>query len=267
MHTCPLATPGTPPVPHVGGPILPPGAPTVLIGGLPAARVGDMLICVGPPDTIALGSPTVLIGNMMAARQGDQTAHGGVITIGLPTVMIGVPGSGGTVGNPGRAAGFFPGQQANKDTCALMTTQGIVQQSTGATFTEGQMQAIGVASGAYTVCNGTTNEATVMTAAGIPATLQQNPTMPDIIAALAQNRAVVVGLDARPIWGSNAPNPLGHAIRVTGVDLDSNGNPTAVHINDTGSGQANQTVPIATFQNALSQWGGGRMATSNNPVP
>jgi uncharacterized Zn-binding protein involved in type VI secretion len=86
MHTCPMVT-GV--VPHVGGPILPPGCPTVLIGGMPAARVGDMATCVGPPDTIAKGSATVLIGNMPAARLGDNTAHGGVIVLGCPTVMIG----------------------------------------------------------------------------------------------------------------------------------------------------------------------------------
>lgn len=89
MHTCPMVTPGTPPVPHVGGPILPPGCPTVLIGMLPAARVGDMAVCVGPPDVIALGSFTVVIGGMPAARMGDMTAHGGVIVMGCPTVMIG----------------------------------------------------------------------------------------------------------------------------------------------------------------------------------
>ncbi len=90
MHTCPMVTPGVPPVPHVGGPILPPGCPTVLIGGLPAARVFDMATCVGPPDTIAPpGSPTVLIGGMPAARMGDMTMHGGVIAVGLPTVLIG----------------------------------------------------------------------------------------------------------------------------------------------------------------------------------
>ena len=89
MHTCPLATPGTPPIPHVGGPILPPGCPTVLIGGVPAARVTDMAVCVGPPDSIAMGSPTVLIGNLMAARIGDPTVHGGVIVVGCPTVIIG----------------------------------------------------------------------------------------------------------------------------------------------------------------------------------
>jgi len=86
MHTCPLFNG---PVPHVGGPVTGPGVATVLIGGLPAAVVGDLLVCVGPPDTIAMGSTTVLIGNMPAARQGDITAHGGVIVMGHPTVQIG----------------------------------------------------------------------------------------------------------------------------------------------------------------------------------
>jgi uncharacterized Zn-binding protein involved in type VI secretion len=91
MHTCPMLT-GV--VPHVGGPILPPGEPTVLIGMLPAARATDMATCVGPPDTIAMGSPTVLIGNLMAARMGDPTVHGGVIVMGEMTVMIGISGQG-----------------------------------------------------------------------------------------------------------------------------------------------------------------------------
>lgn len=86
MHVCPMVT-GI--VPHVGGPILPPGGIPTLIGGLPAARVGDMCVCVGPPDVIAMGSFTTLIGGLPAARMGDMTAHGGAIVLGLPTVLIG----------------------------------------------------------------------------------------------------------------------------------------------------------------------------------
>jgi uncharacterized Zn-binding protein involved in type VI secretion len=85
MHTCAMVT-GV--VPHVGGPILPPGCPTVLIAGMPAARAGDMAVCAGGPDTIAMGSTKVMIGGMPAARMGDMTAHGGVITLGAPTVNI-----------------------------------------------------------------------------------------------------------------------------------------------------------------------------------
>jgi uncharacterized Zn-binding protein involved in type VI secretion len=88
MHTCPMATPGTPPVPHVGGPIIK-GQPNVMIGFMPAARVSDTCICVGPPDVIAKGSATVMIGFLPAARIGDNTVHGGVIVAGCPTVMIG----------------------------------------------------------------------------------------------------------------------------------------------------------------------------------
>jgi uncharacterized Zn-binding protein involved in type VI secretion len=86
MHACPAVT-GV--VPHVGGPILPPGGVTVLIGSLPAARMGDMATCVGPPDSIIKGSATVMIGGKPAARMGDSCAHGGTIVLGLPTVMIG----------------------------------------------------------------------------------------------------------------------------------------------------------------------------------
>ena len=75
-------------MPHVGGPISL-GAPTVIICGMPAARIGDMAVCVGPPDTIAAGSATCIIAGMPAARLGDSTAHGGVIVVGAPTVLIG----------------------------------------------------------------------------------------------------------------------------------------------------------------------------------
>ena len=85
MHTCPMASPN----PHVGGPVSGPGIPTVLIGGMPAAVLGDMCVCAGPPDSIIMGSGTVLIGGKPAARMGDSTAHGGVIVLGCPTVIIG----------------------------------------------------------------------------------------------------------------------------------------------------------------------------------
>ncbi len=84
-HGCPMVT-GV--VPRVGGPISV-GCPTLIVGGSPAARIGDMAISVGPPDVIAMGSSSVLIGGSPAARIGDMTAHGGVVVVGIPTVMIG----------------------------------------------------------------------------------------------------------------------------------------------------------------------------------
>ncbi len=92
MHVCPMITVL---VPHVGGPITGPGCPTVLIGGSPAAVVGDLCVCVGPPDSIVLGSTGVFIGGKPAARMGDMTVHGGSIVLGFPTVLIGEVGGGG----------------------------------------------------------------------------------------------------------------------------------------------------------------------------
>jgi uncharacterized Zn-binding protein involved in type VI secretion len=89
LQTCPMATPALPPIPHVGGPIIGPGVPTVLIANLPAAVIGDSCVCVGPPSTIIKGSATVMIGGKPAARMGDATSHGGTIVLGCPTVMIG----------------------------------------------------------------------------------------------------------------------------------------------------------------------------------
>jgi uncharacterized Zn-binding protein involved in type VI secretion len=92
MHVCPMFDG---PKPHIGGPIIGPGMPTVLIGGMPAAVMGDMCTCAGPPDTIVLGSTGVLIGGKPAARMGDQCVHGGVIVLGMPTVLIGETVAGG----------------------------------------------------------------------------------------------------------------------------------------------------------------------------
>lgn len=93
-HKCPLAEPG--PVRHEGGPISH-GDSTVLIANQPAARLGDVAVCIGPPDSVKGGSPTVLIGNKQAARMGDPTMHGGVIVAGCPTVKIGDSGGGASV--------------------------------------------------------------------------------------------------------------------------------------------------------------------------
>lgn len=93
MHTCPMSSGSTP---HVGGPVMGPAVPNVIIGGKPAAVLGDSCTCVGPPDTIIMGSTGVFIGGKPSARQGDMTGHGGIISVGCPTVLIGetVGGSG-----------------------------------------------------------------------------------------------------------------------------------------------------------------------------
>lgn len=115
MHICPMVTPGIPPVPHVGGAILPPGVPTVLIGGMPAATLSNMCMCVGPPDSIILGSLGVLIEGQPAARMGDSTAHGGTIVMGCPTVLIGdmSPGAASPASFPMTAQGVAAAQVAS----------------------------------------------------------------------------------------------------------------------------------------------------------
>jgi len=89
MHVCPMQTPGVPPIPHVGGPIIGPGAATVLSGMIPTAIVGDSAVCVGPPDSLVKGSATVFATGMPVVRMGDTTAHGGNVVLGLPTVLVG----------------------------------------------------------------------------------------------------------------------------------------------------------------------------------
>lgn len=84
-----MVTPGVPPIPHVGGPIVSPGCPTLLIAMMPSATVSSMCVCVGPPDVVVKGSATVLMGSLPAARMGDSTAHGGTIVLGAPTVLVG----------------------------------------------------------------------------------------------------------------------------------------------------------------------------------
>jgi len=112
MHTCPLLNPG--PVPHVGGPIVK-GMPTVLTCSSPQARVSDLAVCVGPIDSIARGSATVLVGGLPAARLGDQTAHGGVIVAGAPTVLIGDGGGSGPGGIDGSSVAMGAGFDAPSD--------------------------------------------------------------------------------------------------------------------------------------------------------
>ena len=87
MHVCPMVTPGVPPIPHVGGPISGPGAPTVLVCNMPAAVMGDMAVCVGPPDSIVMGSVKVLITNKPAATMTSSCSHGGTVVLGAPTVL------------------------------------------------------------------------------------------------------------------------------------------------------------------------------------
>lgn len=121
MHVCPMCS-GT--VPHVGGPIIGPGEPTVLIGGKPAAVMGDNCVCVGPPDVIAQGEATVLIGGKPAVTVGAMTAHGGSITAGEPTVLIGTGSRGGATATMARKKIPFPKIKIINKTIAVASGNG-----------------------------------------------------------------------------------------------------------------------------------------------
>ena len=103
MHLCPMVTPGVPPIPHVGGPIVQPSAVNVLVGGLPPAGTGSMCTCVGPPDSI-IAISTVMVGGKPVAKMGDATVHGGSIILGCPTVIIGTGGAAGAAASAASAA-------------------------------------------------------------------------------------------------------------------------------------------------------------------
>ncbi|MGR4862749.1 PAAR domain-containing protein [Caulobacter sp. LARHSG274] len=109
MHVCPMFDG---PKPHVGGPILPACEPTVLTGGLPQARVTDKCVCAGVTDVIIKGSATVFVGGLPAARMLDATVHGGMIMMGLPTVLIGDSGGAGGGGGSGGGSAIFGAEPA-----------------------------------------------------------------------------------------------------------------------------------------------------------
>ncbi|MCP5380377.1 MAG: PAAR domain-containing protein [Novosphingobium sp.] len=135
-----MVTPGTPPVPHVGGPVVK-GSFNVLTGKIPQARVTDQCVCVGPPDVIVKGSPTVLVNKLPAARLGDNTAHGGVITVGLPTVLIGEAGA-VTTGSLGFSSVTLPlGLEGSGASPAAMAKAMIAAAKDGVPFCEQCMKA------------------------------------------------------------------------------------------------------------------------------
>ena len=297
MHTCPMVT-GL--VPHVGGPILPPCCLTVIVGMMPQARVGDMCTCVGPPDVIAMGSPTVLIGNMLAARIGDPTVHGGVIVVGCPTVII---GSAGTSGNPSAATlqcqaaaagrnpppgavnpagnqipANTPGQSYNN--CGVEASRQIINQATGANISQEALldQAVPTISSDRSWWVGPINparmfntggttpseRAALLTKNGVPASTAPG-TMQNLELAVAQGKGVVAAVDAGLLWNPafGAPLKSWHAILVTGVEYDANGNILNVIVNDTGIGTCGQKVPAATFKAALAARGADHVITNN----
>lgn len=275
FHVCP-AFDG--PVPHVGGPVLPPGAPTVLVGGLPAARIGDLAQCVGPPDVVSSGVATVLIGGKPAARMTDSCAHGGAIILGCPTVLIG-PGSGGAVAltppevREALSAGAFPGQQ-HYNNCGVQSSQQIVFLSTGQRPSEDEILQKAIQMGvANPGTKGVPDSMGGTTAAGRQKLLAQYGVQSSVVPTNEQNlsdaindgKGVIVAVEAGTLW--QAGQPLGgHAVVVTGGTFAPDGRLDTVTVNDTGTGQHHQLPASQLLDAAAARKGGSLMNVTNQSI-
>lgn len=247
-HICPMMDG---PKPHVGGPILPPGTVTVLIGGMPAATVGGMCLCVSPvPDSIVLGSPTVLIGGVPAARLFDTTAHGGSIVFGAATVLIGEFAAVG-------AATVFPGQQ-HFGNCGVQSSQQLIRQATGQNPDENAILGLALAGGyaqnsAKDSERGGTGAASrqgLLNEYGVASSVINNPSKEDLATALKENKGVIASVEAGTLWGS--PRPIGgHAIVISEGDFNEHGELTHVYVNDTGTGQQGRRLTTAEIMQAM----------------
>ncbi|MEZ6138324.1 MAG: PAAR domain-containing protein [Pirellulaceae bacterium] len=264
LHICPMVT-GI--VPHVGGPIAA-GFPQVMIGGMPAARQSDMVTCVGPPDSIMMGSLSVKIGGMAAARFMDPTVHGGMITIGCPTVIIGDVGKGRpltVLGNPAAgmdacnaaAGGRDSGStQQSYQNCGVESVRQIINQVTGEsvdedTLLDEAMDANDADREATRADSGGTSPASredILARHGVDSS-QQDATLENILNAVGTGRGVITSHDVSVLWGPG--NSGGHAILVTGVEFDEHGQPETFITNDTGTGTCGARYPADVFMASL----------------
>lgn len=278
MHVCPMVT-GV--VPHVGGPILPPAAVTVLTGALPQARMTDLLTCVGPPDLIVKGSATVLVMGLPAARMLDNCAHGGMIILGCFTVLIGdggAPPAGMTPPEIRAALGAaaFPGQQ-NFNNCGVQSSGEIIFLATGERIPEADLLNESIAAGRAGAGvpgdpaspGGTTAEQrqAILAAHGVESDVV--PTSREAMAdALRDGRGVIVNVDAGTLWGTDQHG--GHAVVVTDGTYDADGNLETVTVNDTGNG-TRRTMPADELFNATearedNNQGASEMNVTRDPV-
>ena len=263
MHVCPMVT-GT--VPHVGGPILPPGIPTVIIGGMPAVVQGNFCTCVGPPDVITMGSLGVFIGGAGAVRVLEPTSHGGQVTVGFPTVIVGDI-------NAAAAASIFPGQQ-NFGNCGVQSSEQIIHQASGTAINENTILQVAINNGwagnsANPLSRGGTSAAgrqQILANYGVSSRVV-NTSPQAISTALVNRQGIIVNADAGVLWNNPAFIGGGHAVTITDGDWDANGNLTHVYVNDTGTGQQGQRMPVNNLMNAANaRTGGSQLNVTNGPV-
>lgn len=281
-HICPSVTPGSPPVPHVGGPVQPPCSTNVQTNNLAQARGTDKLTCSGgPPNFIVTGSGTVLVNNLPAARLTSKTMHPppGFVVGASRNVLVGGPDAGVTLGNPaagqveclkaaaGRASGSTKQSYGN---CAIESSRQIINRTTGANVDEQTL--LDSAINSHNADDSTVpsekggqssaQTANVLNANGVP-TSTQAQNMDNIQQAVAEGRGVISGHDVAVLWGPDHTG--GHAILVTGIEYGPDGRPRTVHVNDTGKNPPNCdfSYDVATYQNSLDN---DSLVVTNNPI-
>ena len=251
-HICPMFDG---PKPHVGGPIIPPGTVTVLIGGQPAATLGSHCLCVSPvPDSIMMGSPTVFIGGVPAARLFDPTLHGGSIVFGAGTVLIGEFAAVGAVT-------VFPGQQ-HFGNCGVQSSQQLIHQATGQNPDENAILGVALAGGYASNSlddherggTGAASRQGLLQEYGVHSSITANPTNEQLGEALKENRGVIAAVDAGTLWGDSRFNGSGHAVTITEGDFSETGVLTHVYVNDTGTGQQGRRMPVDDLKKAFDKY-------------
>lgn len=264
MHQCNMSTG---PVPHTGGPILSPNSTTVLTGFLPQARATDKCLCVGPPDFIVTGSGSVLVDGLNAARKTDRTMHqpAGTIMAGLASVDIGGPTVGVSLGGgaaalaacteagTGRTSGSVSQSYNN---CGVESSRQIINQATGAGVSEDALLDESLREGdadderRRVESGGTSPDGrrNILARNGVPSHLE-DANMGNISQAVAEGRGVITSHEVATLWANGQSG--GHAIVVTGMTYDANGNLVSVTMNDTGLGKCGRTISAAQYQNSL----------------
>ena len=269
MCPVPQATPAAAPHAPAGMPIIPPGCPTVLIGGAPAARVTDKSICVTPapgPNPVLTGAFTVTIGGLPAARMTDPGTHPGSMILPpcCPTVLIGTSGTAGNVAvgkkmaavaAKGRKGGST---QQSYNNCGVESARQIIAQSTGQfvdeeTLLDRAMSAGQASTGPTRASSGGTSASSrqeILQDNGVDSSVQ-DATPENLSLALAKGNGVIVNADAGKLWNDPSAAGGGHAVTVVGMEYDDKGKPSSVIINDTGTGTSAHKVPAKQFFDAV----------------
>jgi hypothetical protein len=250
------------------------GSPTVLVNGFRQARQGDKLLeAIGGTGSITGGCPTVLVG---AAGIVGNVPAGQAACVAAQAGRNPPPGTVDSSGNP--IAAKTPGQSYNN--CGVESARQIINTATNANISQEALLNKSMASGDANQVpgklydSGGTDPAgrqNILANNGVPSSQQAN-TPGNLEAAVAGGRGTIVSVWAgnMPNWAGQgiAPNDGGHAIVVTGIEYDDNGNPINVFINDTGMGQCSKDpaakIPWAQFQGAIRS--DRPLNVTNNPI-